>query len=453
MTQRSQARPIAVRSAVAAALLLCTAGGCRGRATSTAPSAETARVVVTVAPVSVRKVQRSIDVVGTLHGDEEATISAKVPGRVVEILHDVGDQVAATAPLARLDPTDYRLTVAQREASLAATLAEIDLDRLPEHDFDPARVPTVARAKAELANAEARYARARSMFEEQPPTLSEQDYSDQKTAYEVARSSHEVALLNARALLAQARTRASELAQARNALADATVLAPGATQPSPTGTTFAVARRLVAPGEYVREGTPMFHVVDTDPIKFLADVPERHIGEIRVDLDVDVTVQAFADVFHGRVARVSPNVNPANRTFRIEIHIANGDARLKPGGFARGSVKTRLADHVLFVPQEAIVTFVGVTKVFTIRDGKAVEHRISTGVQDGSWLEAFASGLTPADQVAVTGVSRLSDGVPVVVKTAEDLTAPPIDPRRKAPATGPGAAHPATQPSGAGSRR
>lgn len=433
-TQRQRARLLFLGSAVSAALLLASTG-CRGKETSKGPSSEVARVVVTVSPVTVRSVQRAIDVVGTLHGDEESTISAKVSGKVVEILHDVGDQVVPGESLAHVDPTDYRLSVLQREAALAATLAEVGLERLPEKDFDPNLVPTVARAKAELANAEARYARAKSMFEEQPPTLAEQDYFDQKTAFEVSRSNHDVARLNAQALLAQARTRASELAQAQQALADATVLAPGEASTAAQGAKFAVATRLVSPGEYVREGTPMFRVVDSDPIKFRADVPERYLGEIRVDQAVDVTVQAFADVFHGRVARVSPQVTASNRTFQIEVQVDNGDGRLKPGGFATGSVKTSVDENVIFLPQEAVVTFVGVTKTFAIRDGKAVEFQISTGVQEGQLLEAIGTGLSPGDQVAVTGVSRLSDGVPVQLKSAEELTAAPIDPQRKVPAS------------------
>lgn len=425
-----------------AAMLLCVPVGCRKKEASKGPSAQASRVVVTVASVRVQSVQRTVEVVGTLFGDEESTISAKVAGRVTEVLHDVGDRIAPGEPLARVDATDYRLSVEQREAALSATLAEIGLDKLPEiagagegaggGEFDPELVPTVARAKLELANAEAKHGRAKAMFDERPPLISEQDYADQLTAFQVAKSTHAVALLNARSLLAQAKTRASELEQARQALADTTVRAPGSTPAASGGATpFAVASKLVSPGEYIREGTAMFRLVDPDPIKFRADVPERHLAEIRVGQEVDVAVQAFEGAFKGRVARISPQVNANNRTFQIEIHIDNADGRLRPGGFARGSIKTRQEENVLFVPQEAVVTFIGITKVFSIRDGKAVEHRVSTGVQDGLFLEVNATGLSVGEQVAITGVSRLADGVPVEVKSAEALTGPAIDPDKK----------------------
>lgn len=432
-----------------AALLLCVPVGCRKKEASKGPSAEASRVVVTVGPVRVQAVQRTVEVVGTLFGDEESTISAKVAGRVTEVLHDVGDRIAPGEPLARVDDTDYRLSVEQREAALSATLAEIGLDTLPkeagsgEGEFDPERVPTVARARLELSNAEAKYGRAKAMHDERPPLISEQDYADQLTAFEVAKSTHAVALLTARSLLAQAKTRASELEQSRQAHADTTVRAPGSIPAASGGAApFAVAARFVSPGEYIREGTAMFRLVDADPIKFRADVPERHLAEIRVGQEVDVSVQAFEVPFKGRVARVSPQVNANNRTFQIEIHIDNADGRLTPGGFARGSIKTRQEENILFVPQEAVVTFIGITKVFAIKDGKAAEHRVSTGVQDGQYLEVTATGLVAGDQVAITGVSRLADGVPVEVKSQDALTAPVIDPDAKVTSSKTDAARP-----------
>src|SRR5688572_5538067 len=60
-------------------------------------------VAVTVAPAVVAPVQRSVEVTGTLFGDEEATVSAKVPGRIVAILRDVGDRTASGQPLAQID--------------------------------------------------------------------------------------------------------------------------------------------------------------------------------------------------------------------------------------------------------------------------------------------------------------------------------------------------------------
>ena len=64
------------------------------------------------------------------------------------------------------------------------------------------------------------------------------------------------------------------------------------------------------------------------------------------------------------------------------------------------------------MPQEAVVTFIGITKVFAIKEGKAVELRVSTGVQDGQSLEVTAAGLSAGEQEGITRVPPPPQGGP-----------------------------------------
>src|SRR5581483_6838457 len=70
-------------------------------------------VAVTVEPITARPVRRAVPVVGSLYGQNEVTITPKVEGRVLKIHHDVGDVVKAGETLLEIDPTDYRLAVAE----------------------------------------------------------------------------------------------------------------------------------------------------------------------------------------------------------------------------------------------------------------------------------------------------------------------------------------------------
>jgi membrane fusion protein (multidrug efflux system) len=72
---------------------------------------------------------------------------------------------------------------------------------------------------------------------------------------------------------------------------------------------------------------------------------------------------------------------------------------------------------VVFVPQESVVTFAGVNKVFTIKDGKAAEVGVELGDRDGDEVEVL-KGLKGTEAVVVSGTSKLATGVPVDVKTA-----------------------------------
>src|SRR5690606_6413584 len=145
---------------------------------------------------------RTVSVVGTLYGDEETTISAKVPGRVRQILADVGDRVSPGEALAEIDPVDYELVIDQKEMSVRQALARLGLKELPDGDFDGSTIATVERARFQAANARAKLNRAKQLFEQQPPLISEQDFADLQTANEVAQRDYEVALLEAQALLA-----------------------------------------------------------------------------------------------------------------------------------------------------------------------------------------------------------------------------------------------------------
>ena len=75
-------------------------------------------VAVTVEPVSTRTVQRSVEAFGTLYGFEEVSISARVEGRVRQVLHDVADVINPLDKLLEIDATDYELAVQKSDRAL-----------------------------------------------------------------------------------------------------------------------------------------------------------------------------------------------------------------------------------------------------------------------------------------------------------------------------------------------
>ena len=394
---------------------LVAVGACKGdRGPSAGAPAAVEPVAVRLSAVERRTVPRTEELTGTLFGTEEATISAKVPGRVESIARDVGDVLAPGDELARLERREYALALELKRTAVLESLASLGLAEMPPPEFDLAQVPTVVKARLQAQNAEARHRRAEQLWKQDPPLISEQDYSDLRTAWDVARSDAEVAMLNAKAALAEARSREADLAMAEQRLDDTTLHAPrftdGGHGRAPVN--YAVAARLVSVGENVAIGAPMFRLVASDPIKFRGDAPERFVGEIVVGQPASLRVEAFADAFPGAVARVNPQVNPRNRTFQVEIEVPNADGRLRAGSFGRAAVVTREDPGATFVPEGALVVFAGVTKVFSMRDGKAIEHRVETGRRAEGMVELVGA---PADldRVIVSGQQRLATGTPV----------------------------------------
>jgi multidrug efflux pump subunit AcrA (membrane-fusion protein) len=397
------------------------AAGCDEKRASAKPERSPEPVSVQVVTSRVGPVQREVRVTGTLFGDEEATVSAKVPGRVTQIFKDVGDRAERDEPLAQIDPTDYELAAAQKQMAVQAALAKLGLSEIPPESFALDKIPTVERARLQAANAEAKYNRGKQLHDQTPPLISDQDFADLKTAFDVAKSNSDVELLTAKSLVAEARARKSDAALEQQKLRDATVRAPAGALPTTAPAAearqgvaaekYAVATRLVSVGEYVREGTPLFRLVADDPIKFRPQVPEKFIGQVKVGQKVRVTVAAYPEEsFDGTVARISPQVDVASRSFPVEIVIPNHDGRLQPGSFATAAILTRVDPQVTLVPSEALVSFAGVSKVFSIADGKAVEHKIEMGQELGDAIE-IVSGFKGVAPLVTAGKNRLANGV------------------------------------------
>ena len=434
------------RVALAVALILASlsAGCSKKQDAAAAASRVDPAVPVILVKVKTESVQKEVEVVGTLWGDEDATIAAKVPGRAVAIYKDVGDRAQSGDMLVQIDPTDYTLAVKQKELAVREALAKIALQELPAADYDPVNVPTVQRAKLLAENSEVKYKRTKQLFEQQPPRVTVQDYDDAKTNWAVAQSAYDVELLSARSIIEEARTKQAELSIAQQNLFDAGVRVPAATDTRPGDgadaplkpRSYAIAGRMVSVGEFVKEGSPLLRIVDDNRLKLRVPVPERHANEIAVGQKVAVSGESSADTFWGAVTRINPQIDPANRTFEVEVGIPNPEHRLHPGAFVRARIQTRIEPRVVFVPQEAVISFAGVNKVFKVEGDKAREIEIEPGDRKGDWIEA-RKGLTGDESVVVSGNSKLATGVLVAVKTASEAPAPGAS----AEAPGSGALH------------
>jgi multidrug efflux pump subunit AcrA (membrane-fusion protein) len=101
------------------------------------------------------------------------------------------------------------------------------------------------------------------------------------------------------------------------------------------------------------------------------------------------------------VARISPALDPRNRTLLVEIELGNPDLALRPGAFAAADIVVDPDRQALTIPAEAVMTFAGVDKVMEVREGVAHEVRIAIGRRDPARVEVL-SGLGPGAEVVLT---------------------------------------------------
>jgi len=358
---------------------------------------------VRVAVAEAGSLPRTVAVTGTLAADEEVVAGFKVAGRVSGITVDLGSVVRKGQVLARLDPTDARLRVAQAEAALRQVRAGLGLP--PDGADDRVEVEKTAlvrEANAVLEEARRNRDRMARLWEKEYIARAEYDASLARLL--VAEGRYQAAveeIRNRQELLAERR---SGLALARQQLDDTVLTAP---------IDGAVRERKASVGEYLAAGAPVVGLVKLHPLRLRVAVPERDASAVRVGQAVRVKLEGDPAEHTGRVVRLSPAIQEQNRTLAVEAEVANRDGRLRPGAFAKAEIVVEADRSAVLVPASAVVTFAGLEKVFGVRGGTAVEKRIRTGRRTGDRVEIL-DGIT-AGELVVVEPGNLVGGTPVSV--------------------------------------
>ncbi len=384
-----------------ALILVAGCTGDQGQAVRKGPSGPLAVRTFEVRP---EMVEQEIELTGTLGGLEEIPVSAEVEGRVEKVLADLGDKVKAGEPIVQIAAAELRLKAEQAEADYLQALAMLGVDEQSLDRFDASTTAAVRRALADLEEARRNLQRGEEVMRRGLMAQGELDLL--QTRLRVAEAAHQAALEESRSSYATARSRKAAAGLARKKLQDAAVRSP---------VDGVVASRLVSAGEYVRAAQAVAVVVVTDPLKLKSDAPERYATSVKPGMAVTVTVGIPGGGGHaGRLSRVGPAVSVSSRTFPVEALVPNESGALKPGLFARARISLGQSEEVFAVPETAISSLAGVTKVFVLEGEKASERKIEILRKRGS--DALLVGeLKGGDLVIVTGIARLQDGLKVRV--------------------------------------
>lgn len=356
---------------------------------------------------------RSISVTGTLAAEEQVTLSMKVAGRLDQLSVDLGSRVTRGQVVARLVPTDFTLRVGQADAALAQARARLGLAPDGTDDaIDPEKSANVREARAVLDQAKLTKDRVETFFKRGISARAELDSAE--AAFRVAESRYQDALEEVRNRQGILQQRRSELELARQQLEDSQLTSP---------MDGMVRERTATVGQFLAIGAPVVTIVRMHPMRLRLAVPEREAPGVKPSQEVLVHVEGDTAVYRGRVARISPAIDEVNRTLMVEAEIPNTTNTLRPGSFARADIVMQAADKAIVVPTSAIVTFAGVDKVITVKDGKSQELRVTTGRREGARVE-IVTGL-PAGEQVIVNPGNLVSGERVSIVSAENAPRTP----------------------------
>ena len=306
---------------------------------------------VEVTPVSTRDFVRHIRLTGTVWAKQDVTVSAEESGVVRQVIVEKGSRVSVGQSLYKID------------------------DRL---------------LTSQVAEAQAQAGLARETWERR------------KRLYEVDQVGSELAYLEAKYGAEQA---AARLATLEERLTRTVVKAP---------ISGVLDDRMVEVGTMVTTGTPVARIVLLDPVKVVAGVPERYAADVRKGASATVHFAVFDDDgYEGDITFVGATVNPQNRTFLIELEMANPGGAIKPEMVANIElVRGRMTD-VVVIPQEALMRVEDGFVVFVVGDagGQSVAEARAVTLGPSQENEVVVeAGLEPGDRLIIVGQQSVAAG-------------------------------------------
>lgn len=379
------------------------------------------RTVVRVEPAERRAWQEEVRGYGLARAIRAASVAAEVSG-VVEWVSprlEAGNRVEEGEELVRLAKEEYGEALAAAKARLAQTQAaktraNLDLENLGRR---------LELARDDLSAAERELERTRDLVGTGVLTQSE---LDRQRMAKTQREKEVVELENQRASLkedlarVEAEVEAARAARERSAidLARATIRAPWAGR---------VAARHVSPGNRVAPGTVVFDLVDTSRVEVPVALGATRYGEIGADAAAEIRMSEGGPVvWSGPVSRLSPVVDPKDRTFFAYLVVAEEEGRVAvpPGSFVLAEIEGLRHEDVIPVPRTAFVEDI----VFVAKpaDTPGVARVESRRPIVRRWLPSVAlveSGIEAGELVVVTNIEQIAEGSRVQLVREEDAAA------------------------------
>lgn len=176
-----------------------------------------------------------------------------------------------------------------------------------------------------------------------------------------------------------------------------------------------VGLRQVSVGAYVTTAIPVAVLAKNAPLKIEFSVPERYAGRLPEGTPLTFTAEGDLTPRSAKVYASDARVDAETRTYTVRARYDNADGRLVPGRYVNVSLTTHEFADALAVPTEAIVSEMGIDKVFLYKNGTAQPAEIKKGLRTDAFVQVL-QGLAPGDTVITSGTMQLRMGLPVRIK-------------------------------------
>lgn len=312
-------------------------------------------IPVMVASIERKDVSSNFHTTATLESRNEADIITRVTGIIEELTVEEGDYVEKGQLLAKVDARRYQLTLDKAEAELAGINQEMKRLSLM--------------AEKQLVSAQA---------------------SDKlKYQYRAAIAARELAALD---------------------LKDSRVVAP---------ISGYISKRFIRTGHFTQGYQKLFHIVDQSNLEAIVYLPEHQLSNVQLGQQALLQFNARqGKQFLAQIRSISPVIDSRSGTFKVTLSLDNEEMQLKPGMFAQIALTFDTHKDTLTIPTDAIITLDNQSKIYLVKNNKAVEVLINKGfVQEQ--LTEISGELSEGDSVVVNGQHNLKTDALVEILNAK----------------------------------
>jgi RND family efflux transporter MFP subunit len=331
---------------------------------------------------------------GTVRARETAAVAAKIAAEILDVRVKSGDRVEAGQPLIFLDRRDLEANLRRAEAA-----------RTESENVATETENAIAAAKANLDLARVTHKRFEGLLME--AAVSQQEYDESLARFKNAEAALEMAVSRRRQAEARRSQAEAEVAAQRVALDYATLAAPFP---------GLVIERKADPGSLATPGMPLLILEREGFLRLETSIDESRLNLIRIGEEVTVEIDGLNRTFNGRVAEITPSIDPFTRSFIAKINLP-AVPELRAGMFGRAAFNGS-KHEALMVPESAVLERGQIQSVYVLEQDVARLRLVTVGETRDNRREIL-SGLTTGEKIVVAPPPLLSDGSRLVMQEAK----------------------------------
>jgi len=369
-------------------------------------------VRVKIAPVQIGTVEESTDFIASLESRRSVNLQPTIQGQITQIFVKPGDTVATGTPIIQIDPRAQQTTLTNNNAAAKMVALQLENARTTLRSLETERLSKATDVQINQQE----YEKYASLADQGAvPRQTKDLYADRLST---ARS-------NLMALNSRIEAQKASIMQAERTLSQADTNTREQQVPQYYKITApfsgTVGNIPVKIGDFVNTSSPLVNISQNRPLEVNVSVPLERVPQLRKGMPVEIMNAQGQVLGTSRVFFIAPNANVDRRSILIKALFNNAQGQLRTDQLARARVIWNQRSGVL-IPTTAVARIAGDTFVYVVKQETtpqgasqlvAQQRRVQVGDIKRNHYQVLA-GLQPEDEIVVSGLLNLKDGVPIV---------------------------------------